>query len=345
MNFTYKESGVDIGKKDIFVEGILRRIRRLSRGKLFNIPWGFAGLYKYNKDLLICGACDSVGTKIRIAELLNIYNTIGIDVVAMNVNDLIVHNIKPLFFLDYISFNKLEEGKGQQILEGIIEGCKKAGIVLLGGETAIMPSFFSKNSFEVVGTAIGITTRNKVIYGKLIKEGDIVIGFESSGVHSNGFSLIRKVIFKNGEYKDILTGTKIEGKSLGDILLIPTKIYVKMFLKVMGRFEANYVIRGAAHITGGGIEGNLCRIIPDRLCAVIDTRVWRKPPIFEYIQKQGKISIAEMYKVFNMGIGFIMVINKEYFSRVYDFLRGNIDGKFYVIGEIEKGKSKVKMIF
>ncbi len=344
MVLTYKKSGVDIHKKDRFVEGLLEKIYKFSKEKTLYITWVFAGCYKY-KNLLICGACDGVGTKIRIAELLNNYKCIGEDVVAMNVNDLVVHNIKPLFFLDYISFNKLDKKKGERVLEGIMEGCKKAGTVLLGGETAIMPSFYTKNSFEVVGCAIGITTKNNIIYGKFIKQGDIIIGLKSSGVHSNGFSLVRKVIFKNGEDKNILARKKIDNTSLGEILLTPTKIYVKTFLKITTKFKPNRIIKGAAHITGGGIPGNLSRIIPDGLSAVINTRLWEKPAIFEYIQKEGKISTGEMYRTFNMGIGFIIVVDKKYFSKVKSFLEKYIDEKFYVIGEIEKGIKKVRIIY
>ncbi len=346
-NLTYKISGVDSDKKDKLSEQILEKIYRNFKGKILNIPWGFAGFYKYSKNLLICGSCDGVGTKIRIASLLDMYDTVGEDLVAMNVNDLVVHNVKPIFFLDYIAFDKLDKKRVQRIISGILRGCEKAGVVLLGGETAIMPSFYTKNSCEIVGSAVGITRKDKVIYGKYIKEGDIVIGLESSGLHSNGFSLVRKVIFNGNENRDILLHTKIDGEVLGEILLTPTRIYVRTFLKLTERFKSNSVIRGAAHITGGGLEGNLSRIIPDGLSAVINCKTWPKYKIFEFLQKKGNIPWQEMYKTFNMGIGFVIVVNKNYFSAVERFLREKLTTKFHIIGTIEKAKNrnKVKLIY
>lgn len=344
---TYKVSGVDVNKKDKLSEQILEKIYKNSKGKILNIPWGFAGFYKYSKDLLICGSCDGVGTKIRIASLLNRYDTIGEDLVAMNVNDLVVHNVKPIFFLDYIAFDKLDKKSVEIIINGILRGCGQAETVLLGGETAIMPSFYTKNSCEIVGSAVGIVSKDKVICGKYIKEGDIVIGLESSGLHSNGFSLVRKVIFNGKENCSVLSRTKIDGKTLGDILLTPTKIYVKTLLKVTDKFEPNTVIRGAANITGGGIDGNLSRIIPDGLSAVINCKIWEKPEIFEFLQKKGNISLQEMYNTFNMGIGFIIVVNKKYISAVEGFLRERLKERFYIIGAIEKAQNrdKVKLIY
>lgn len=340
---TYKKSGVDRYIKDKLSEQILGKIYENFKDKVLQIPWGFAGIYKYDKKLYICGSCDGVGTKLKLASLLNKYDTIGEDVVAMNVNDLIVHNINPVFFLDYIAVEKLSKRDIQTIVESILNACKKAGVVLLGGETAIMPSFYTKNSFELVGCAIGVTTPDKIIHGKFIQEGDIVVGLESSGLHSNGFSLVRKVLFSDGENINILKKIKLDGNQLGEILLTPTKIYVNTFLQLMQKFKPNVVIKGAAHITGGGIEGNLSRIIPDGLSAVINCKSWPKHEIFEFIQKKGNITLAEMYKTFNMGIGFVFVVSSRHFSQVKEWLQNIKREKFYIIGFIEKGIKRNKV--
>jgi len=329
---TYKKAGVDIKRGDKFID-IIKPLAKstFDKGVLSGLG-SFAGFYepditKYNKPVLV-GATDGVGTKLEIACKCKTYNTVGIDLVAMCVNDLIVQGAKPLFFLDYLATGHLNVKSAASVVEGIVNGCREAECALLGGETAEMPGFYKTDEYELAGFVVGIVDKNKIITGAEIASDDLIIGLQSSGLHSNGFSLVRKVFNID----------KI-GSQLKEELLIPTRIYVKSIMRLLKKYD----IKGMAHITGGGIEGNLVRVLPKDCQAHINTKSWKTPHIFEQIQKKGNIEAKEMFNVFNMGIGMILVVSKKEADKVMSFL-SEIGEKAYLIGEISKGKRGVKLI-
>ncbi len=329
---TYKKAGVDIKKGNKFVDIIKPLARSTFNKNVLSGLGNFAGFYepdiaKYSK-LVLVSATDGVGTKLEIACKCKTYNTVGIDLVAMCVNDLIVQGAKPLFFLDYLATGRLNVKSAASVVEGIVKGCREAECALLGGETAEMPGFYKPDEYELAGFVVGIVDKNKIITGTKIVSGDIIIGLQSSGLHSNGFSLVRKVF-------DI---DKISLRLKKD-LLTPTRIYVNVIMKLLGKCE----IKGMAHITGGGIEGNLVRVLPKDCQAHINKKTWKTPHIFEQIQKKRNIEAKEMFKVFNMGIGMILVVSKKEADKVMSFLSG-IGEKAYLIGEISKGRRGVKLI-
>ena len=328
---TYKKAGVDIKKGDKFVD-IIKPLAKstFDKGVLSGLG-SFAGFYepditRYRKPVLL-GATDGVGTKLEIACKCKTYNTVGIDLVAMCVNDLIVQGAKPLFFLDYLATGCLNVKSAASVVEGIVKGCMEAECALLGGETAEMPGFYKPGEYELAGFTVGIVDKSKIITGANITSGDIVIGLQSSGLHSNGFSLVRKVF----NIDKISSQLKKE-------LLTPTRIYVKTIMKLLKKHD----IKGMAHITGGGIEGNLARVLPKDCQAHINTKSWNVPHIFEQIQKEGNIETKEMFKVFNMGIGMILVVSKKESDKVMSSL-SKIGEKAYLLGEISKGKCGVKL--
>ncbi len=330
-NLTYKKAGVDIKKGNKFVD-IIKPLAKstFDKGVLSGLG-SFAGFYepdinKYSKPVLL-GATDGVGTKLEIACKSKTYNTVGIDLVAMCVNDLIVQGAKPLFFLDYLATGRLDVKSAASVVTGIVKGCRESECALLGGETAEMPGFYKPGEYELAGFTVGIVDKSKIITGANITSGDIVIGLQSSGLHSNGFSLVRKVFNID----------KI-GSQLKKELLTPTRIYVKVIMKLLEKCK----IKGMAHITGGGIEGNLVRVLPKDCQAHINTKSWKTPHIFEQIQKEGNIEAKEMFKVFNMGIGMILVVSKKEADKVMSFL-SEIGEKAYLIGKISKGKRGVKL--
>ncbi|RUM59816.1 MAG: phosphoribosylformylglycinamidine cyclo-ligase [Persephonella sp.] len=338
---TYKDAGVDIEKADRFVEGIKGFVKdTFNKSVLANIG-GFAGavsleLTKY-KEPVLTASTDGVGTKLKIAQALDKHDTIGIDLVAMCVNDLITTGSKPIFFLDYFATGKLKTEVAIDVVKGIAEGCKIADCPLIGGETAEMPGMYGEGEYDLAGFSVGIVEKSNMIDGSKIKEGDILIGVYSSGIHSNGYSLVRKIVeIKGYKYTDFINDF---GKSLGEELLTPTKIYVRPVLKLLENVE----IKGIAHITGGGIPGNLIRILQDNTKAVINKNSWEILPVFKWIQKEGNISEEEMFKTFNMGIGLILVVDKNDAEKVLQILN-SIGENATKIGEIKKGKKSVEII-
>jgi len=338
---TYKDAGVDIEKADKFVEGIKGFVKdTFNKSVLANIG-GFAGavsleLTKY-KEPVLTASTDGVGTKLKIAQALDKHDTIGIDLVAMCVNDLITTGSKPIFFLDYFATGKLETEVAIDVVKGIAEGCKMADCPLIGGETAEMPGMYGEGEYDLAGFSVGIVEKSKMIDGSKIKEGDVLIGVYSSGIHSNGYSLVRKIVeIKGYKYTDFINDF---GKSLGEELLTPTKIYVRAVLRILEEVD----IKGIAHITGGGIPGNLIRILQDNTKAVINKKSWNILPIFKWIQKEGNISEEEMFKTFNMGIGLILVVDKNDAEKVLQILN-SIGENSVQIGEIKKGKKSVEII-
>jgi phosphoribosylformylglycinamidine cyclo-ligase len=295
---------------------------------------GFAGLFSLNltkyKNPVLVSATDGVGTKLKIAFSMDKHETVGIDLVAMSVNDIVVLGAEPLFFLDYLATGKLQREKMQKLITGIAAGCKDAGCSLLGGETAEMPGFYNRDEYDLAGFAVGVVEKNEIIDGSKIRTGDTIIGFASSGLHSNGFSLVRKIIF---EELKLDLNTKIKGldKSLGEELLSPTRIYVQTILTLLKDIKLN----GLAHITGGGLTENIPRILPSNCKALINKDAWDKPPIFRFLQDKGGITDDEMFKVFNNGIGMAAVIRSNVADEI--MLRSKALGeKAYIIGKIVK---------
>ena len=326
---TYKNSGVDKEEGYKSVDMIKQMAVSTYSKKVLNELGSFGAMYKlgrYKNPVLVSGT-DGVGTKLKLAFHLKKYDTRGIDCVAMCVNDILCHGAKPMFFLDYLACGKLDAGVSSEIVKGVAEGCLSSGMSLVGGETAEMPGFYNEGEYDIAGFAVGAVEKKKVINGEKIKEGDIIIGLESSGVHSNGFSLVRKLVTDLDE--------EYNGQKISEYLLTPTKIYVKPVSKIIKKFK----VRGMAHITGGGLIENVPRIIPDGLSAVISKDKIKVPEIFTYLQSKG-VPEDEMWGTFNMGIGFIIVVKEKDKDKVMKKL-SKYGENAYVIGHVEKGDNKI----
>ena len=332
QKFTYEKSGVNIGAADNFIK-FISNISSKKRGKKkYNNIGGFGSISDIPQNLKrpkIVACTDGVGTKIEIANTLNKYDTIGIDLVAMSVNDLIVQGAKPLLFLDYISINKIDLKKLKQIIKGIIKACKISNCELVGGETAEMPGTYEKGKFDIAGFAVGVVDEKKILNKKNIKKNDLILAVPSSGVHSNGYSLVRYVLKKA---KVNLKNNKFLKKEL----LRPTKIYVK---EVLNLIDKN-LINGCANITGGGLADNIKRVIPDGLVADIDLNKVKTKKIFKWL-RQNNIDDKEMLKTFNCGVGFCLIIKPKNLKKILKFFTKKF--KPYVIGKIDSGKNKVKL--
>ncbi len=325
---TYKQAGVDI---EAGYE-VVRRIKKMAKGIGL-----FGGLYPLGKQYLV-GATDGVGTKLKLAFMLNKHHTIGIDLVAMNVDDVAAMGAKPLFFLDYIGLQKVDPSLVEKIVKGIVEGCKIAGVDLVGGETAELSDMYQKGEYDLAGFAVGVVDKDKVIDGSKIKEGDQIIGLASSGLHSNGYTLARKVIFEKSQInpKDKLDDFS---RTIGEELLTPTRIYTPLLLELIKKFK----IKAISHITGGGIPENLGRVIPAKRQAVIELNSWPIPKIFRLIQRLGEVDHEEMYNTFNMGIGMILVADAKETDKIMKYLAKKKETA-YLIGEIAKGNREVIII-
>jgi phosphoribosylformylglycinamidine cyclo-ligase len=318
---TYKDSGVDVNSGYETVKLIKEHVKKThTRGVISNIG-GFGGMFEIDKDefeepVLVSGT-DGVGTKLMIAFMTDKHDTIGEDAVAMCVNDVICQGAKPLFFLDYIATGKLEPKKAASIVKGVAEGCIKADCALIGGETAEMPGLYDQGEYDIAGFCVGIVDKKKIIDGSKIVDGDVLIGIPSSGIHSNGYSLVRKVFFSHKNY-DVNRYIEELGRTLGEELLTPTKIYPKLILDLLSKFE----IKGISNITGGGFYENIPRMFPEGITANIDTANINVLPIFKLIQKEGNIDIDEMYGTFNMGIGIVLAVGKDTANDVLNYLKG-----------------------
>ena len=327
---SYKEAGVDIDEGAKFVEEIKPFVTSTFDKRVIGGIGSFAGAYElpigYKKPVIL-GATDGVGTKLKLAIETKKFDTVGVDLVAMCVNDLICNFAVPMFFLDYYATSKLKVDEASLIVKGIAEGCLQSECALIGGETAEMPGMYAKDDFDLAGFAVGIAEKDELDRTSRVKEGDILIALPSSGIHSNGYSLVRKLFFEKLDHKFDDT---IEGKKLIDILLEPTKIYVKTFKTLKEHITA------LAHITGGGIVENLPRVLPEHLQAVVDKKSIKTLPIFEYMSKY--VDEGEMFKTFNMGVGMVLVADKD----SVDHILQNSDG--YIIGEIKKGTKEAKII-
>ncbi len=339
MAITYKDSGVDIDAGDLFVQKIKPYVKSTFRPEVMTHIGGFGGLFalkKYKDPVLVSGT-DGVGTKLKIAFLMNRHDTVGIDLVAMCVNDIVVQGAEPLFFLDYFATGKLKPEAHAEIIRGIADGCKQAGCALIGGETAEMPSFYGDDEYDLAGFAVGVVEKKRIIDGSKIRAGHALVGLASSGLHSNGYSLVRKVLFERAGYgvADILS--ELGGKTLGEVLLTPTRIYARTVLALM----KDYDISGMAHITGGGITENTPRMLPKGAQALIRKGTWEIPPIFSLVRKKAQVDDREMYRDFNMGLGMILAVPAKQADAVIKKAT-KLGEKAFLIGSIVKGKQVVK---
>lgn len=354
---TYKQSGVDIDEGNRAVDLIKGKIKSTYDNNVIGDLGNFSGLYSLKEfvgmeEPVLLSSTDGVGTKLRLAQMMDKHDTVGIDLVAMCVNDLICQGAKPLFFLDYIATGKLVAENINQIVGGIVDGCKMAGCALIGGETAEMPGMYAEDDYDLAGFSVGIADKAKIISGQNVKAGDVLIGISSSGVHSNGYSFIRKIFLDTYNYK---LDQHIEelGMNLGEALLTPTKIYVKLVLDLLKQYD----IKSIAHITGGGVIENITRVIPDGLGLDIKTDSWEKPPIFKMIEGFNIVEKRELHKSFNMGIGIVFIVNKEDAPQLVDYINNReqekieIDKKYvelmqdkaYIVGEVVDSHKGVEL--
>jgi phosphoribosylformylglycinamidine cyclo-ligase len=339
---SYKDAGVDIEKGDAFVQAIKPMVESTFRPEVLTKIGGFAGCVslnpeRYKKPILV-SSTDGVGTKLKVAFLMNRHDTVGIDLVAMCVNDIVVSGAKPLFFLDYLATSKLDTEKATKIISGIVKGCIEAECSLIGGETAEMPGFYKGEEYDLAGFAVGIVENSQVIDGSGVTVGDKLIGIASSGLHSNGFSLVRKLLLDRLKM-DLEKRVEEIGEVLGEELLRPTRIYVKTVLNLTRDFN----VVGIAHITGGGITGNLPRIIPKGCKAIVQKGTWDIPPIFSFLKEKGKISEEEMLGIFNNGIGMVLVVRSKDVEEILVRLH-SLGEKAFVIGEVGKSEKEQETI-
>ncbi|WP_047552352.1 phosphoribosylformylglycinamidine cyclo-ligase [Methylotenera sp. G11] len=324
-SISYRDAGVDIEAGDALVEQIKPFAKRTMRPEVLGGIGGFGSLFavpqKFKEPILVSGT-DGVGTKLKLAFELNKHDTVGIDLVAMSVNDILVQGAEPLFFLDYFACGKLEVGVAAQVIKGIAQGCEQSGCALVGGETAEMPGMYPAGEYDLAGFAVGCADKSKLIDGTTIAAGDVVLGLASSGAHSNGYSLIRKLIEKSG----IDFESDFHGRKFKDVVMEPTRIYVKSLLKLIEALP----VKGMAHITGGGITENIPRVLPAGLTAEIRADGWQLPPLFQWLQAQGNIVPSELYKTFNCGIGMAVIVAKEHVAQAKQLLEASGETVFEI---------------
>jgi phosphoribosylformylglycinamidine cyclo-ligase len=346
---TYKDSGVDL---DIYRQSMARLprlLRRTHSPRVLPAEGGFAGLFQLDfsdglfarryKDPVLVSGTDGVGTKLKVAQLAGVHNTVGIDLVAMCVNDVLCCGAEPLFFLDYVAMGRDDPALLESIVSGISDGCVESDMALIGGETAIMPDMYGTDDYDLAGFCVGVVERQKVINGSAIVPGDIVIGVASSGLHSNGYSLVRKIVFDIGRL-DVNDFVEPLGLAVRDVLLRPTTIYARLVRSVLNYYKVKGVVHGIAHITGGGLHENLSRILPPGVGVTIDRGSWPVPPVFPWLQQLGDVDDAEMYSVFNMGIGLVLVVSPYYADSIQQQL-AKAGLSSWVIGRAADGHQQV----
>lgn len=332
---SYRDAGVDIDAGDALVEAIKPYAKRTMRPEVLTDLGGFGALFelskKYREPVLVAST-DGVGTKLKLAFELNRHDTIGVDLVAMSVNDVLVQGAEPLFFLDYFACGKLKVETAADVVKGVARGCELAGCALIGGETAEMPGMYPEGEYDLAGFCVGAVEKSEVITGKTIAAGDAVIGLASSGCHSNGYSLVRKIL----ERAKPDLNADFHGRALGDVLLEPTRIYVKPMLALMKEVK----VKGVAHITGGGLLENVPRVLPDSVYAALFSATWPRPPLFNWLQEQGGVEDQEMHRVFNCGIGMVVIVAEADADRAMNLLSAAGETP-YRIGSIEQRKDGV----
>lgn len=341
MPINYKDAGVDVANGQKEVELIKKLVEKTQSENVLSKLGGFSGLFSLEnlniKNPVLVSGTDGVGTKVMLAQMMDKQDTIGIDCVAMCVNDILCQGAKPLFFLDYIACGKLVPEKMEKIVKGVADGCLQANSSLIGGETAEMPGLYKENDYDLAGFCVGIVDKEKIITGEKIKKGDHIFGLKSSGIHSNGYSLVRKIVL---EKEKLSLDEKIEGldTSLGEELLKPTKIYVKEILALLEKIEIN----GLSHITGGGFYENIPRMIPDGLCAKIDVRNIPLPKIFSLLEKWGELDKKDMYETFNMGVGLVFAVDKKDIEKVKEIID---EDELLDLGEVIENDEKIDLKF
>ena len=347
---TYAKSGVDIDANDEMVARIQSSIQSTFGPRVINLPGGFAGLFRLDydekifkknyKSPVLVACTDGVGSKVLVARQLKKYDSLGFDLVAMNVNDMLVIGAEPLFFLDYLAVDKLSPVWVADVVEGIAAACRVADCALIGGETAEMPDVYKKDDFDMAGFAVGVVERSRIINGSKVELGDVVLGLASSGLHSNGFSLARNICFKHLKLKPEQKIAALDSESIGAELLTPTRIYVRSIVKLLNHYKVKQVVHGMAHITGGGLVGNVPRVIPADCDAVINKSAWQPQPIFDFLRKSGPVEEAEMFRVFNMGIGFVLVVAPDFADSIAAQLTRTGE-TVYRLGTVKRGSGKV----
>jgi len=348
---TYAQAGVDIDAGDRLVELIKPSVRRTHGQRVMGQHGAFAGMFRLDfneqifqrnyKDPVLVACTDGVGTKVKLAADLGVLDTVGIDCVAMNVNDLIVQGAEPLFFLDYLGLHRQDPEATAKIVEGVARGCEIAGCALIGGECAEMPDIYTEGDFDIAGFAVGVVELHRAIDPVRACAGDVLIGLESSGIHSNGYSLVRRIVDTRSLRLD-RAYAPLGDQLLGDVLLEPTRIYAQPIVKLLRRYKVKRVVSAMAHITGGGLPGNLPRVLPSNLDAVIDTTAWEIPPIFTFLQNRGDVEVDEMYRVFNMGIGYVLAVRPAFAESVVKQLQ-QCGESARIIGTLKAGSGQVHM--
>lgn len=338
---TYREAGVDIDAGNKAVDLMKQHVRATYRPEVLGDIGGFGGLFalnskKYAEPILVSGT-DGVGTKLSVAFMMDKHDTIGQDAVAMCVNDILVQGAEPLFFLDYLAVGKLQPEKVADVVSGVAKACKESGCALIGGETAEMAGFYAEGEYDIAGFAVGVVDKAKIITGDKVAPGDVLLGLPSTGLHSNGFSLVRKICFdvKRLSVKDQIPEL---GTALGEALLVPTRLYPKVCLPLIENFD----IHGMVHITGGGFYDNIPRILPENCAVEIDTSLWPKPPIFALLQEWGQVAWPEMYRTFNMGLGMILAVQPEEAAKIKAALQAQGEA-CYEIGKVTAGTREVNL--
>jgi phosphoribosylformylglycinamidine cyclo-ligase len=347
---TYKDAGVDLGLYAEAMDKLPALMRRTHTGRVIDLVGGFAGLFRLNdptgasprryKDPVLVSGTDGAGTKVKVAAQIGKFSTIGVDLVAMCVNDVLCLGAEPLFFLDYIAMDRDDPQRLAELVRGVSDGCVESQMALLGGETAIMPGIYGPGDFDMAGFCVGVIERTRIIDGTTIRPGDKIIGLTSSGLHANGYSLIRKVVF---EHAGLPADQRIEplNRTVADALLEPTRIYVRPVLDVLSAFPRKPAVHGMAHITGGGLIDNIERILPEDCRAVIDREKWQPPAVFAWFESLGAVEAAEMWKTFNMGIGFVLIVAPRQVSAVTASLAAS-GVEHAVIGRVEQGARGVE---
>ncbi len=346
----YKTTGVNIDANQRMVQKIHSHISATFGPRVIEMKNAFAGLFRLDydeklfkknyKQPVLVACTDGVGSKVNLAAMAKKYDTVGIDLVAMSVNDMLVMGAEPLFFLDYLAVHKLEPDIIEQMVKGVAQGCRNAQCALIGGETAEMPDTYRKDDFDMAGFAVGIVQRKKIISGKNIRKGDVILGLASSGLHSNGYTLARYICFKKNNMKINQRPKALAGRELGQALLEPTRIYTRSVVKLLSRYKVKRVVHGMAHITGGGLAGNIQRVMPQNCDAVIEKTTWEKPHIFHFLQNAGPVEDNEMFRVFNMGIGYVLIVAGDFANSITRKLTGYGE-KVFRIGKIKAGTGKV----
>jgi len=349
-HISYEQSGVSIDANDQMVRRIYSAVASTFGPRVIESKDGFAGMFRLDyderlfkknyKNPVLIACTDGVGSKVQLAGRMKKFDTVGIDLVAMSVNDMLVQGAEPLFFLDYLAVHKLEPEFVAELVKGVAAGCRRADCALIGGETAEMPDTYAPGDFDMAGFAVGVIERKKIITGRLIRKGDVILGLASNGLHSNGYTLVRNICFKREKFKMTDRPQGLGGAMLGEVLLEPTRIYIRPVIRLLSKYKVKRVVHGMAHITGGGLVGNIPRVLPKDCNATIKKSSWPRHDVFTFLQEAGPVEESEMFRVFNMGIGFVLVVAEDFADSIARKLT-KFGEKVYRIGRITTGTGKV----